>query len=239
MLDHIVILTGAGISAESGMGTFRDKDGLWTKVRLEDVATPEGFARNPEMVHDFYNQRRAGCRDARPNAAHRALAKLATEHGGKVTLITQNVDNLHEAGGSPEVIHMHGELLRALCSACGYQWDWTEDMGLDDVCTGCDAIGTVRPDVVWFGEMPYHLERIADAIEAASLFVAIGTSGNVYPAAGYVSEARMRGIPTCEINLEETEASRLFDYHITGPATESVPSFVEAVLGGQALGSTR
>lgn len=238
-MDHILILTGAGISAESGMGTFRDKDGLWTKYAIEEVATPEGYARNPELVHDFYNQRRAGCLEARPNAAHHALAKLAREHSGKVTLITQNVDHLHEAGGSPEVIHMHGELLRALCSGCGHQWDWTEDMGLGDVCPSCNAIGTVRPDVVWFGEMPYHLDRIADAIETASLFVAIGTSGNVYPAAGYVSEARMRGIPTCEINLEETEASRLFDYQITGPASESVPRFVEAVLGGQALGSSR
>ena len=232
-MDHIVILTGAGISAESGMGTFRDKDGLWTKVNLEDVATPEGFARDPKMVHDFYNQRRAGARDAQPNEAHRALARLQSEHSGMVTLITQNVDNLHEAGGSPDVIHMHGELLRALCSACGEQWAWVEDMGLSDTCPACASLGTVRPDVVWFGEMPYHLERIAEAIEGATLFVAIGTSGNVYPAAGYVSEARMRGIPTVEINLEETEASRLFDHHVTGPATESVPRFVNAVLKGQ------
>ena len=231
-MDHIVILTGAGISAESGMGTFRDKDGLWTKVNLEDVATPEGFARNPAMVHDFYNQRRAGARDAQPNEAHRALARLAREHSGKITLITQNVDNLHEAGGSEDVIHMHGELLRALCSACGHQWEWREDMGLNDTCPSCSTRGTVRPDVVWFGEMPYHLDQIAEAIETASLFVAIGTSGNVYPAAGYVSEARMRGIPTVEINLEETEASRLFDHHVTGPATESVPRFVNAVLAG-------
>ncbi|MEM7213595.1 MAG: Sir2 family NAD-dependent protein deacetylase, partial [Pseudomonadota bacterium] len=183
--------------------------------------------------------RRAGAKDAQPNDAHRALARLARDHSGKVTLITQNVDNLHEAGGSPEVIHMHGELLRALCSACGHQWSWTCEMGLSDACIRCSAIGTVRPDVVWFGEMPYHLERIANAIENASLFVAIGTSGNVYPAAGYVSEARMRGVPTCEINLEETDASRLFDYRITGPATESVPRFVDAVLSGRELQVTR
>lgn len=232
MFNHIVILTGAGISAESGMGTFRDKDGLWTKVNLEDVATPEGFARNPEMVQDFYNQRRAGAREAQPNEAHQALARLASEHSGKVTLITQNVDNLHEAGGSSEVIHMHGELLRALCSACGHQWDWPDDMGSQDTCPACGTTGTVRPDVVWFGEIPYHLERIAEAIETATLFVAIGTSGNVYPAAGYVSEARMRGIPTVEINLEESEASRLFDHLVIGPATESVPRFVNAVLAG-------
>ena len=235
-MEHIVILTGAGISAESGMGTFRDKDGLWTKVNLEDVATPEGFSRNPEMVHEFYNQRRAGCRTAEANEAHRALARLEREHDGEVTLVTQNVDNLHEAGGSTNVIHMHGELLKALCSACGHQWVWPGDMGLADACAACASIGTVRPDVVWFGEMPYHMERIAMAIETATLFVAIGTSGNVYPAAGYVSEARMRGIPTLEINLERTEASRLFDHHIVGPATESVPQFVDRALSGETFG---
>ncbi|MGD1922824.1 MAG: NAD-dependent deacylase [Paracoccaceae bacterium] len=229
-MDHIVILTGAGISAESGMGTFRDKDGLWTKVNLEDVATPEGFARNPEMVHDFYNQRRAGARTAKPNAAHEALAALSHEHPGKVTLVTQNVDNLHEAGGSQGVIHMHGELLRALCAGCGHQWLWLDDMGLEDTCPACDATGTVRPDVVWFGEMPYHMERIYAELSDASLFVAIGTSGNVYPAAGFVSEARMRGVTTVEVNLERTEASRLFDHHILGPATQSVPRFVSQVL---------
>lgn len=236
-MDHIIILTGAGISAESGMGTFRDKDGLWTRVNLEDVATPEGFARNPEMVHDFYNQRRARCHTAQANAAHFALARLEQVHRGRVTLVTQNVDKLHEAGGSTDVIHMHGELLNALCSACGHQWAWPGDMGLADTCTACGSTGTVRPDVVWFGEMPYHLERIAAAIETATLFVAIGTSGNVYPAAGYVSEARMHGIPTLEINLERTDASRLFDHHIVGPATESVPEFVERALSGETFSS--
>ncbi|MEM9062654.1 MAG: NAD-dependent deacylase [Pseudomonadota bacterium] len=234
-MEHIVILTGAGISAESGMGTFRDKDGLWTKVNLEDVATPEGFARNPEMVHDFYNQRRTGARDAAPNAAHEALARLERDCAGTVTLVTQNVDNLHEAGGSRQVIHMHGELLRALCAACGHQWPWLENMGLDDVCPACDAIGTVRPDVVWFGEMPYHMERIYEALGDATLFAAIGTSGNVYPAAGFVSEARMRGVTTVEVNLERTDASRLFDHHILGPATESVPDFVQQILDGDAF----
>ncbi|MEM7422961.1 MAG: NAD-dependent deacylase [Pseudomonadota bacterium] len=231
-MDHIVILTGAGISAESGMGTFRDKDGLWTKVSLEDVATPEGFARDPERVHEFYNERRAGCLRATPNAAHMALARLQREHRGHITLVTQNVDSLHEAGGSTDVIHMHGALLSALCSGCGYQWPWTGNMSLGDVCADCGTTGTVRPDVVWFGEVPYHMDEIVAALEQATVFAAIGTSGNVYPAAGFVSEARRLAIPTVEINLERTEATALFDHQIMGPATEAVPRFVDAVLSG-------
>ena len=230
-MNHIVILTGAGISAESGLGTFRDKDGLWTKYDLEEVATPEGFARNPEMVQAFYNARRRNCLESEPNAAHEALARLEQFHPGRVTLVTQNVDNLHERGGSREVIHMHGEMLSALCSSCGHQWPRESDMGVGDACVACASVGTVRPDVVWFGEMPYHMERIQEALTDCDLFVAIGTSGQVYPAAGFVIEARRAGAEAVEINLEASDHSGIFTRQILGPATQTVPAWVDEVLG--------
>ncbi|MEM6661765.1 MAG: NAD-dependent deacylase [Pseudomonadota bacterium] len=229
-MQHIVILTGAGISAESGLGTFRDKDGLWTKVNLEDVATPEGYARNPDMVLDFYNQRRRGMVEAKPNAAHHALGRLEAAWPGKLTLVTQNIDNLHEQGGSREVIHMHGEMLRALCSSCGYQWDWPGDMSRSDQCPTCSTPEAVRPDVVWFGEMPYHMERIYAELEVCDLFVSIGTSGNVYPAAGFVAEALRHGADTLEINLEPSEGASLFGQQLLGPATQTVPAWVDGIL---------
>ncbi|MEM1278280.1 MAG: NAD-dependent deacylase [Pseudomonadota bacterium] len=230
-MEHIVILTGAGISAESGLGTFRDADGLWTKYDLEDVATPQGYQRNPDLVLEFYNARRENCSDAAPNAAHYALARLAREFDGKVALITQNIDDLHERGGSPEVIHMHGELMRALCASCSHQWDWRGSMRLSDPCPACSAKGAVRPDVVWFGEMPYHMERIIELVGTATLFVAIGTSGAVYPAAGFVTEARAAGIETLEINLEPSDVAGQFDRRILGPASETVPTWVASLIG--------
>lgn len=230
-MDHIVILTGAGISAESGLGTFRDKDGLWTQVNLEEVATPEGYSRDPAKVHGFYNARRQGCLEAEANDAHRALGRLEREWPGQVTLVTQNVDNLHERGGSGDVIHMHGELLRAVCADCVHRWDWLGDMSVADTCPACGETGTVRPDIVWFGEMPYHMERIYGALAACDLFVAIGTSGLVYPAAGFVQEARSHGAQTLEINLDVTETSGLFHDQIEGPASQSVPAWVAEVLG--------
>ncbi|MEM7190975.1 MAG: NAD-dependent deacylase [Pseudomonadota bacterium] len=230
MTDHIVILTGAGISAESGLGTFRDKDGLWTKVNLEDVATPEGYARNPDMVLDFYNDRRKGMVEATANAAHHALGRLEAAWPGKLTLVTQNIDNLHEQGGSTDVIHMHGEMLRALCASCGHQWDWPGEMSRADSCPNCNSTGTVRPDVVWFGEMPYHMERIYADLERCDLFVSIGTSGNVYPAAGFVAEALRNGADTLEVNLEPSEGASLFRNQILGPATETVPTWVDEML---------
>ena len=232
MIENIVILTGAGISAESGLGTFRDKDGLWTKYDLSEVATPEGFARNPEMVQRFYNARRKNCLGSEPNEAHRALARLEREFGGTLTLITQNVDDLHERGGAGAVIHMHGEMLSALCASCGHQWPWTGDMGQQDECAGCATVGAVRPDVVWFGEMPYHMDRIYDALAACDLFAAIGTSGQVYPAAGFVVEALRAGAETVEINLEASDHSGVFRRQILGPATVTVPAWVEEMLGG-------
>ena len=221
----IAILTGAGISAESGLGTFRDTDGLWTKYDLNEVATPEGFSRNPALVHDFYNARRANCAEATPNAAHDALARLA-ESQHDVTIITQNVDDLHERAGAPSVIHMHGELTRARCAHCGATWDAPMVMDKDDPCPSCGQAAT-RPDVVWFGEVPYMMDQISDAVARADLFVAIGTSAEVYPAAGLVELARGE---TLEINLAPSARTNAFDARQFGPATEVVPAWVSELL---------
>jgi NAD-dependent deacetylase len=225
----IVILTGAGVSAESGLGTFRDRGGIWTRYDLAEVATPEGFARNPRLVHDFYNARRANAFEAQPNAAHGALARLTARRADDVTLVTQNIDDLHERAGASGVIHMHGEIARALCGACAARWEAPPVMDPADRCPACGARAT-RPDVVWFGEMPYHMERIAAAVEAAELFVAIGTSGEVYPAAGFVDMAAASGAKTLEINLEPTPVPGRFDRVIAGPATRAVPAWVAEIL---------
>jgi NAD-dependent deacetylase len=230
--QHIVVLTGAGLSAESGLSTFRDKGGIWSKYDYRDVATPEGFARDPGVVLDFYNQRRQGHADVAPNAAHVALARLERKHPGDVVIVTQNIDALHEAAGSQHLIHMHGELLKALCASCGARHPWEEDIAGDTPCPACATTGGMRPDVVWFGEMPYHMERIAAHLSAADLFVSIGTSGNVYPAAGFVADARMNGAHTVELNLEPSEGASLFAEAIHGPATEVVPAYVERLLAG-------
>lgn len=229
----IVILTGAGISAESGLGTFRDKDGLWTKYDLNDVATPEGFARNPELVHDFYNARRRNLVEAEPNAAHAALARLECEFDGDVLLVTQNVDDLHERAGSKKLMHMHGELLKIRCEACGNVMGWREDLDLSTTCPACATTGELRPHVVWFGEMPLHMEEIYSALEACDLFVSIGTSGQVYPAAGFVAEVRRkRRAHTVELNLDPSDGASLFAEKIFGPATEVVPDYVARLLTG-------
>jgi len=225
----IVVLTGAGLSAESGLGTFRDRGGLWSEFNLEEVATPEGFARNPARVHDFYNLRRRRLGTAVPNAAHEALARLERQHGGVVT-VTQNIDGLHEAAGTHQLIHMHGELCRALCAACLASYSWTEDLSTVTVCAACGHAGAMRPDVVWFGEMPREMDRIYEALVACDLFVSIGTSGSVYPAAGFVAEARAAGAHTVELNLEPSEGASLFAEALYGPATEIVPAFVEKLL---------
>ncbi|MFQ5622828.1 MAG: NAD-dependent deacylase [Paracoccaceae bacterium] len=229
-MRNIVILTGAGVSAESGLGTFRDAGGIWTKYDFRDVATPEGFARSPALVHEFYNARRANCRKAAPNAAHAALARLERNFGGEVLVITQNVDDLHERAGSRNVRHMHGELFGALCASCGHRWDAPVRMSGADACPSCRA-RTVRPDVVWFGEMPYCMDEIAAALGRADLFVAIGTSGQVYPAAAFVQDASAAGARTLEINLERTAISGDFDAGRYGPAGELVPRWVGEVLG--------
>lgn len=230
--SSIVILTGAGISAESGVDTFRDRDGIWSKVDYRDVATPEGFARNPALVHDFYNQRRAGLGKVAPNAAHMALARLGREFAGKLLLVTQNIDDLHERAGSQRPVHMHGELTKALCANCGTRHEWREGMSTQSLCPRCKTVGHIRPDVVWFGEMPYHMDEIDDALEGCDLFVSIGTSGNVYPAAGFVEHARHAGAHTVELNLEPSEGRSHFDEAIHGRATEVVPAYVERLLKG-------
>jgi NAD-dependent deacetylase len=227
--ERIVILTGAGISAESGIDTFRDAGGLWERHRIEDVATPEGFARNPDLVLGFYDARRAALAQVEPNAAHVALARLEREFPGELLLVTQNVDDLHERGGSGRVLHMHGELKSALCTACETRSRWEMTMRDRPSCPVCRA-PMLRPDVVWFGEMPYQMGRIYQALERCDLFVSIGTSGAVYPAAGFVQEARASGARCLELNLEPSEGSRLFHETRHGPASVVVPQWVDEVV---------
>ncbi len=230
-MSRIVILTGAGISAESGLGTFRDEGGLWAQHRIEDVATPEGFARDPVRVHDFYNARRAQAAQASPTAAHTALARLEREWPGDLLIITQNVDGLHEAAGSRNVLHMHGQLDGALCHACDHRWPAPLVMGPADACPSCGAAAT-RPDVVWFGEVPYHMDRIDPALNTATIFAAIGTSGHVFPAAAYGQHARRLGAHTVEFNTEISAASRDFAEHRRGKASLTVPNWVDELLSG-------
>lgn len=228
--NKILILTGAGISADSGLSTFRDPEGIWAKYDYNDVATPEGFARNPALVHSFYNARRAGLKEVEPNAAHVALARLEERLGDALTLVTQNVDDLHERGGSRRVIHMHGELSKARCGACGEVHAWADDLSLATRCPACAVDRFMRPDVVWFGEIPMHMEKIAVAISEADLFVSIGTSGNVYPAAGFVGEARAYGVPCIELNLEPSENALAFTDARYGRASDIVPAWVGEVV---------
>ncbi len=229
----IVILTGAGISKESGLETFRDPDGIWARVSIEEVATPEAFVRDPKRVHGFYNARRRGLMSegVAPNAAHLALARLERKWPGEVVLVTQNIDDLHERAGSRNLIHMHGEILKARCEACGGVTDWKDDLEVATRCPACGKAGAMRVHVVWFGEMPFEMARITQALAAAALFVSIGTSGSVYPAAGFVQEARMMGrAHTVELNLEPSDGVSLFHEARHGPASELVPAFVERIL---------
>jgi NAD-dependent deacetylase len=231
---NIVILTGAGISAESGLQTFRAADGLWEGHRVEDVATPEAFARDPGLVHQFYDARRARLGEVEPNAAHLALARLDAEWRGKLLIVTQNVDDLHERAGAKRLLHMHGELKRGWCLACDGRFEWDGAMLTGNVCPSCREAGTVRPDIVWFGEMPYDMEAIEAALFHADLCVSIGTSGAVYPAAGFVQTAKYRGARTMEINLEPSQGSNFFDERRYGRASELVPAWVEELLSGRA-----
>jgi len=230
---NIVILTGAGISAESGIETFRAKGGLWEQYPVQQVATPEGFAADPALVHHFYNLRRAALGSVKPNPAHIALAKLEAhlkEAGGRLTIVTQNVDDLHERGGAKNVIHMHGILTSMLCGACAWRWEFDGKSSIETVCPACQTRGAARPDIVWFGETPYEMDRIDAAILDCSLFVSIGTSGAVYPAAGFVQMAKAMGKQTLEINLEPSEGSHWFDETIHGRAGELVPQWVSALV---------
>ena len=228
--NKIVILTGAGISAESGIETFRDAGGLWENHPVEQVATPEGFAADPVLVHRFYNLRRAALSDVKPNAAHIALAELQKRFSGEVIVVTQNVDDLHERGRSKDVIHMHGELLSAFCSACNHRWRQETDLTVETKCPACQTPGGPRPDIVWFGEMPYQMDRIERALQSCDLFVSIGTSGAVYPAAGFVQLAHMHGAQTLELNLEPSQGSAFFTETRYGPATRLVPEWTQSLL---------
>ena len=232
MTQPIVILTGAGISKESGLHTFRDADGIWATVRIEDVATPEAFARNPERVQEFYNVRRRGLLNPniQPNAAHRALARLEAEWPADVLLVTQNIDDLHERAGSRKLRHIHGELLKARCASCGDVRECRADLAVSMVCQTCGRPGGLRPHVVWFGEMPFDLDEVYSALSQCGIFISIGTSGNVYPAAGFVAEARAAGAHTVELNLEPSEGRSLFAEADHGKATSIVPAYVERLL---------
>jgi NAD-dependent deacetylase len=231
-IRNIVILTGAGVSAESGLATFRGPDGLWEGHRVEDVCTPAAYRRDPALVHAFYDARREKLASVQPNAAHEALARLDAEWPGDLLLVTQNVDDLHERAGARRLLHMHGELTRGWCLACDERFAWEGPMAERAECPVCGAIGRVRPDIVWFGEMPYDMERIDEALQRADLFVSIGTSGAVYPAAGFVQTARYCGAKTLEMNLEPSMGSTLFDESRIGPAGKLVPAWVEEVLVG-------
>ncbi|MGB5076969.1 MAG: NAD-dependent deacylase [Sphingorhabdus sp.] len=229
-IRNIVILTGAGVSAESGIDTFRSAGGLWEQHRIEDVATPEAFERDPDLVLGFYDMRRARIQEVEPNAAHRALALLDAQWQGGLLLVTQNVDDLHERAGTKRLLHMHGEHLNAWCLACDTRFPWRATLIDRPSCPACGEAGQLRPDIVWFGEMPYRMDEISRALQSADLFVSIGTSGGVYPAAGFVREARLQGAATLELNLEPSNGSRWFDEVRHGPATEVVPAWVAGLL---------
>jgi NAD-dependent deacetylase len=229
-IRNIVVLTGAGISAESGLATFRGPDGLWEGHRVEDVATPEAFRRDPALVQRFYDARRAQLAEVEPNAAHRALARLDSEWAGDLLVVTQNVDDLHERAGARRLLHMHGELKSAWCLACDSRRPFEAELSSGPPCPTCGEPGRLRPDIVWFGEMPYEMDRIERALLDADLFVSIGTSGAVYPAAGFVQTARYAGARTLELNLEPSLGSVFFEETRTGPAGVLVPQWVEELL---------
>ena len=232
-MPRVVVLTGAGISAESGIPTFRDADGLWEGHRVEDVATPEGFDREPTLVHRFYDARRAALAAVEPNPAHHALARLEEHLGDDLLVVTQNIDDLHERAGSTRVLHMHGELLSARCRSCRDRVRWVGDLGEFPACPSC-GVSALRPDVVWFGEIPYGMDQIQVALGSADLFVSIGTSGAVYPAAGFVQYAAVHGARTLELNLQPSEGTHHFDEARHGRAGELVPVWVDSLMASSA-----
>ncbi|GAB3275966.1 NAD-dependent deacylase [Parahaliea aestuarii] len=232
-IDQIVILTGAGISAASGLSTFRDADGLWENHDPMDIATPEAFARDPALVYRFYNARRRQLEDVQPNSAHRALARLQAALGDALFLVTQNVDDLHERGGSEQVCHMHGELRSMLCLHCGQRQPALPQFDRASECPCCEARGGLRPDIVWFGEIPHFMDTIETHLRACDLFVAVGTSGAVYPAAGFVQLARSAGATTIEVNREESDVAGYFHHHYTGCATDQLGLLVDELMAGR------
>lgn len=234
MYRQIVVLTGAGISAESGLRTFRDQDGLWEEHKIEDVATPEGYARDPQLVEAFYNTRWTQLHngDVEPNAGHEALARLEKEFAGELLVVTQNIDDLHERAGSRRLLHMHGELSKGRCPRSHQTFMLRDPFGPEHCCTCCIPAQRLRPHVVWFGEMPIGLDRIQHALDTCDLFIAIGTSGTVYPAAGFVDTANHHGAQTVEVNLVEADRHSQFQYHLQGKASEILPQLVDKILSG-------
>ncbi len=235
MTPHLLILTGSGVSAESGLGTFRDTDGIWARFDWQKLATPEGFRETPAEVHAFYNARRQGLLDAEPNAAHVALATLEAawvRSGGEFTLVTQNIDDLHERAGSERLIHMHGELLKARCAACGDLTECREDLSIAMSCAACGREGQMRPHVVWFGEVPLGMDEILSLLPGVTHFAAIGTSGAVWPAAGFAAEAGAAGAVTYELSLAAGESGHNFHHAIYGKATETVPAWCDDIIAG-------
>ena len=236
LYDKILILTGAGMSAESGLGTFREENGIWSQYNFEEVATPEGYAADPKRCLDFYNLRRDMHHKATANAAHKALARLEAEYPGEVVIVTQNIDSLHELAGSRRVIHMHGRIDRVKCNECGTTYDYPYGtLEVNSICPKCNVQGQQRPDVVWFGEMPYHLDEIQQEIDSCFLFISIGTSGSVYPAAGFVNMARKAGAHTVELNLEPSEGAVQFHEVRQGKATDIVPRYVDKLMHEAAI----
>ncbi|MBU3022837.1 Sir2 family NAD+-dependent deacetylase [Aestuariibacter sp. A3R04] len=236
-LPRVVILTGAGISAESGLKTFRDSNGLWENHKIEDVATPEAFAGNPDLVYGFYNDRRAQLQlpNVKPNRAHEALASLESVFGNNVLLVTQNVDNLHERAGSKNIIHMHGKLLSSRCINSGRSHTWHSKFDASTPCPCCTPASAMRPDIVWFGEMPMYMDNIILALTKADIFLSIGTSGQVYPAAGFVQVAKDSGARTVELNLQPSDKCALFDESYLGRASMIVPQFIHSLIDEYAL----
>jgi NAD-dependent deacetylase len=232
MYSSIVVLTGAGISAESGIKTFRAADGLWENHRVEEVASPEAYVANPQRVLRFYNERRRQLLSSQvaPNPAHHALARLERAFTGEFTLVTQNIDDLHERAGSQRVLHMHGELLKMFCTACGQKAVIRGDIEPSSQCEHCGKSGSLRPDIVWFGEVPYHMDEITEALSRCDLFISVGTSGHVYPAAGFVSMANQVGAHTVEINLEPSQTQSRFREKIYGKAGEVLPEFIARLM---------
>lgn len=231
LYDKILILTGAGLSAESGLGTFRDANGIWSEYNFEEVATPEGFAADPKRSLDFYNMRRDLQNKAEPNAAHKSLAWLEANYPGQVTIVTQNIDNLHEEAGSQRVLHMHGRIDEVLCNGCGHVYGLSHGaLTVESSCPACGCQGGQRPNVVWFGEMPFHMDEISREIESSFLFISIGTSGSVYPAAGFVNMARKSGAHTVELNLEPSDGVIQFHEAHQGKATVVVPRYVDKLM---------
>lgn len=233
-VGRIVVLTGAGISAESGLATFRGAGGLWEGRRVEEVATPEAFARNPRLVHRFYNERRRRLLEVEPNEGHRALARLEADYRGEVLVITQNVDDLHERGGTRRLLHMHGELLKARCTLCREVCECRQDLGPESVCDQCGGVGSLRPHITWFGETPFFLDAIYQHLRSAGLLISVGTSGQVHPAAGFVEVARQAGARTVEVNPEQSGMGEQFHDTRRGTAGEVLPGLVQAILRGEA-----